>query len=315
MPGRVGRSRRTLTLASNVVVSSRSRILAWGDAADGRLASMPGSVELTISTIEIMNKSFRLTAFAIAIFTVACIPLNAAQPVQALPVGTLLPMMLNDNLDSAKSKPGQRITAKLKQDLSLPDGTRVKSGAELFGHIVNVVRGPGPNGARVVFGFDRIKMGGREYPITVGARAVASMMAIADAQKPINSVAPDGSSTWDYNSRQVGGDVVFGRKDVRSNDGIVGTSPEPGWVVGIPLGNPEAGCPSPENKNLQAFWLFSTSACGVYGDDSEEMKISRKPADNAKGEITLTSPRRVLVRGGGGLLLTVLPQPATQTVQ
>lgn len=262
-----------------------------------------------------MNRLFQPTALSILICFLAFIPLHAAQPVQTLPVGTLLPVELNDSLDSNKSKPGQKITAKLRQDISLPDGTTVKSGAELFGHIVSAVRGPGPSGARVVLEFDRIKMNKREYPITVSARAAASMMAIADARKPINSVAPDGSSTWDYNTRQVGGDVVFGRKDVRSGDGIVATSPEPGWVVGLPLGNAEAGCPPPDNKNLQSFWLFSTSACGVYGDEDEHMEISRKPADSANGVITITAPKHVLVRGGGGLLLTVLPQPATQSIQ
>ncbi len=262
-----------------------------------------------------MTKLFRLTALSIAVCWPALIPLRAAQPVQTLPVGTLLPVMLNDNLDSNKSRPGQKITAKVKQDVSLPDGTTVKTGSELFGHIESVNRNSGASGARVVFVFDRIKMNGHEYPITVGARAVASMMAIADARKPINSVAPDGGSTWDYNTRQVGGDVVFGRKDVRSGDGVVGMSPEPGWVVGLPLGNPEAGCPPPENKDLQSFWLFSTIACGVYGDDNENMEISRKAADNKDGGITLTAPKHVLVRGGGGLLLSVLPQAATQTVQ
>jgi hypothetical protein len=262
-----------------------------------------------------MTKLSRLAVLSITASLLTLIPLHAAQPVQTLPVGTLLPVMLNDNLDSNKSKPGQKITAKLKQNISLPDGTTVKAGSELFGHVVSVNRSSGATGARVVFVFDRIKMNGHEYPITVGARAVASMMAIADARKPINAVAMDASSPWDYNTRQVGGDVVFGRKDVRSNDGVVGMSPEPGWVVGLPLGNPEAGCPPPGNKDLQSFWLFSTSACGVYGDDNENMEISRKPADNKNGEITITAPKHVLLRDGGGLLLTVLPQAATQTVQ
>lgn len=262
-----------------------------------------------------MTKPSRLTAVSITALLLAILPLHAAQPVQTLPVGTLLPVMLGDNLDSAKSKPGQKITAKLKQDVSLPDGTTVKEGAELFGHIVSVSRSSGGVGARVVLVFDQIKMNGREYPITTGARAAASMMAIYQARQPINAVAQDASSPWDYNTRQVGGDVVFGRRDVRSADGVVGMAPEPGWVVGLPRGNPDAGCPPPDNKDLQSFWLFSTNACGVYGDEDADMEISRKPDDNKNGQITLTAPRRVLLRNGGGLLLIVLPQPAVQSVQ
>jgi len=262
-----------------------------------------------------MTNLSKLLVLSLAAVLLAISPLHAAQPVQTLPAGTLLPVMLNDNLDSNKSKPGQKITAKLQQDVSLPDGTTVKDGAELFGHVVSVSRSAGGVGARVVFVFDQIKMSGREYPITVSGRAAASMMAIYQARQPINAVAQDGSSPWDYNTRQVGGDVVFGRKDVRSGDGVVGMSPQPGWVVGISRGNPDAGCPSPDNKNLQSFWLFSTSACGVYGDDDADMEISRKPDDNSKGQITLTAPKHVLLRNGGGLLLTVLAQPAVQSVQ
>jgi hypothetical protein len=242
-------------------------------------------------------------------------PLRAAQPVQALPVGTFLPVALNSSIDSDKDKPGQRLDAKLKQNLSLTDGTIVKSGTELFGHIVSVSRGSGSTRARVVLVFDNIKMNGREYPITTSLRAAASMMAIFQARQPINSVAMDASSSWDYNTRQVGGDVVFGRKDVRSGDGVVAMSPEPGTVVGVPRANPDAGCPASDNKNLQSFWVFSTNACGVYGDDNADMDVSRKPDDTKDGHITLTAAKRVLLRGGGGLLLVVEPQPAAQTVQ
>jgi len=245
----------------------------------------------------------------------ALMPLRAAQPVQILPVGTFLPVMLNSNLDTDKSKVGQKIDAKLKQDVSLPDGKTLKSGSELFGRIVALSPSYQGKQARLVFDFDQIKIDGKLYPITTSLRAAASMMAIFQARQPINSVAMDASSNWDYNTRQVGGDVVFGRKDVRSEAGTVGMSPEPGWVVGAPRANPDAGCPATDNKSLQAFWLFSTGACGVYGDDDADMQISRQPSDTKDGQITLVAPKRVLLRSGGGLLLVVQGQPATQTVQ
>jgi len=258
---------------------------------------------------------FLFAALAAVAILFALVPLHAAKTAQTLPVGTFLPVMLNSNIDSDKSKAGQKIDAKLKQDLSLPDGSTVKSGTELFGHIVSVTRSSGSTKARVVFVFDQIKMNGRTYPLTTSLRAAGSMMAVFQARQPINSVAMDASSSWDYNTRQIGGDIVYGRKDVRSGEGTVGMSPEPGWVVGIPRGNPDAGCLPPDNKNLQAFWLFSTSACGVYGDDDADMQISHQPADTKDGHITLIAPKRVLLRGGGGLLLVVEAQPTPQTLQ
>jgi len=250
-------------------------------------------------------------ALSVTAILLAFIPLRGAEPVQTLPVGTFLPVMLGSNLDSDKSKPGEKISAKLKQDVASSDRGVVKVGTEITGHIVSVKRAGGGANAQVVFVFDHIRMNGKESSITTGARALASMMAVAEARQPINSVAMDSSSNWDYNTRQIGGDVVFGRKYVRSEQGGVGMSPEPGWVVGVPRGNPEGGCSAPDNKDLQAFWLFSTNACGVYGD--EDLQVSRQPAKD--GRITLTSPKRVLLRGGGGLLLTVLPQSAVQTVK
>ncbi len=260
-----------------------------------------------------MKNPLRLNLISIAALLLAALQLYAAEPVQTLPLGTFLPVMLNSNLDSNKSKPGEKISAKLRQDVPLPDRGVIKSGTELKGHIVAVKRGGDGSPARVVFVVDRIRMNGKDLPITTKLRAVASMMAIAEAREPINPVALDGSSLWDYNTRQVGGDVVYGRNDVRSGDGTVGMSPEPGAVIGIPRANPDAGCNAPDNNDVQAFWLFSTNACGVYGDDN--LQISRQPADSKNGQITLVDPKRVLVRGGGGLLLVTEPQPAAQTVK
>jgi len=262
-----------------------------------------------------MIKSFLRVVLSSFVVLLVLLPLRGAQPVQPLPIGTYLPVMLGTNLDSNKSKPGEKISAKVKQDVSIPDGGKVKAGSELTGHIVTVIRGAEGTNGKVVIVFDRIRWNGKEQPITTELRALASMMEVFQARQPINSVALDGSSLWDYNTRQVGGDVVFGRKDVRNDAGVVGMSPEPGWVIGIPLGNPEAGCPPPENKTMQSFWVFSTSACGVYGGEDDPLQISRKPDDNKDGHITLTAPKRVLVRSGAGLLLTVLPQAAMQKVQ
>jgi hypothetical protein len=260
-----------------------------------------------------MKNPLRLKPISIAAVLLAVLQVYAAEPVQTLPLGTFLPVMLNSNLDSNKSKPGEKISAKIRQDVPLPDRGVIKSGTELMGHIVAVQRGGDGSSAKVVFVIDRIRMNRQQLPITTRLRALASMMAIAEARQPINSIAPDGSSTWDYNTRQVGGDVVFGRSDVRSGEGSVGMSPEPGWVIGIPRANPDAGCNAPDSNDIQAFWLFSTNACGVYGDDT--LQISRQPSANKDGQVTLIDPKRVLVRGGAGLLLVTEAQPATQTVK
>lgn len=227
---------------------------------------------------------------------------------QQLPAGTLLPVMLDKTLDSDKSKPGEQITSKLKQDVPLPDGGQIKSGAEVLGKIVSVSRASGNVPAKIVIVLNQLRAEGRETPISTSLRAVASMQAVFDARQPLNGGSEQGSSVWDWTTRQVGGDLVFrGQKLVKSRAGNVGTMPQPGWVLGVPRANPESGCAASDNNAIQAFWIFSTDACGVYG--MKDVQISRTPADSGSGQITLLSPTRIQVRNGGGLLLMVQAPP------
>jgi hypothetical protein len=50
-------------------------------------------------------------------------------------------------------------------------------------------------------------------------------------------------------------------------------------------------------------WLFSPSACGVYG--FEDLKVSHTGNAAPNGEITLESDRRIHISGGSGWLLRV----------
>ena len=60
---------------------------------------------------------------------------------QQIPSGTLLPAMLDDTFDSDKSKPGEAISAKLRQDVPLPDGGKIKRESKILGHVVAVTTG------------------------------------------------------------------------------------------------------------------------------------------------------------------------------
>jgi len=237
-----------------------------------------------------------------------CLILLAAVRLPAqLPAGTLLPVMLSDSLDSDKSKAGENVSAKLKQDVPLPDAGRIRAGADVLGHVVSSRRAGGNLPADVVVVFDRIRSDDREIGIATSLRALGSMQAVFDAGQPINGTSQVGSSVWDWTTRQVGGDLVFrGEKKVKSKMGTVGTSPQPGWVLGIPRANPEDGCMDSGANGVQAFWVFSTDACGVYG--TKDLQIFRPAPTQPPDQIMLVSSKRVQVRSGSGLLLTVLPQ-------
>src|SRR6516162_9990768 len=146
----------------------------------------------------------------IIVLLLALDAIHGTQPVQQLPVGTLLPVMLNSGLNSDKSKPGQKITAKLKQDVPLPDHGVIKAGAEVSGRIVSVTRGSATAPAKLVFVADRLQAKGSDYPITTGLRALAPMAAVCQAREPSNGSSPDTVSVWEWNTRQIGGEIVFG---------------------------------------------------------------------------------------------------------
>src|SRR5271163_4803645 len=94
---------------------------------------------------------------------------------QEIPAGTVFPVMTNNSVDSRKSKPGDRISARLMQDVVLPSGDRIRRGATVDGQIVDATPPSAAAGARVTIRFSRVSLNGKQIPITVSLRALASM--------------------------------------------------------------------------------------------------------------------------------------------
>ncbi len=225
---------------------------------------------------------------------------------QQIPAGTLLPVMLDDNLASDKSKPGDEIAAKLMQDVPLPDGRKIKRGSKVQGRVISATPASSGHRARISVQFDRIDFDKQLVPVSVGLRALAAMQAVAKARQAVNANSGFGTDAWDLNLVQVGGQAVFtGQRIVKSQNGqVVGRVPEPGAVLAVPMPNPARGCPATSsNTSGQAFWVFSTDACGVY--DIKGLTFVSGIGGGTPGQIVLKSPGKVVVRGGSGWLLQV----------
>src|SRR5215471_12713145 len=80
---------------------------------------------------------------------------------QQIPSGTILPAMLDDSLDSGRSKPGQQISAKLRQDVPLPNGQKIKRNSKVSGHVIAV---SAANPATITFQFDHVELGKSSVP-------------------------------------------------------------------------------------------------------------------------------------------------------
>jgi len=224
----------------------------------------------------------------------------------AIPAGTVLPVRLNDSLSSQKSKPGQIITARVMQDVPLDQGKKVSAGSKVVGHVVEIIPASDSARARISLKFDTVVSSGHSIPIVTSLRALASLGEIDEAQIPLYG-GDRGTPSSAYQNTQIGGEIVYrGGGHVMAGGHVVG-EPAPNGVLSRLRPNPEGSCRGAmdENNQLQALWLFSSDACGVYG--YPHLKIVKAGRRNPAGEIELAADSGdVKIRSGSGLLLRVV---------
>ena len=229
----------------------------------------------------------------------------------AVPSGTILPVALSSSLNSRTSKAGQVITARIMQNVPLATGSQLRVGTKVLGRVVEVSPADGTHGATMSLRFDTLVVSKRQIPITTNARALASMMAVHEAELP--ETGPDrGTSQNSWTTDQIGGDVVYRGGGPVANglltvgeptaDGVLAqVSPPPGGKCRGEIG---------DVARLQALWVFSSDACGTY--DLPHIAIAHAGRTNPEGEVTLTSDKGdINVRAGGGALLRVNSKPGS----
>jgi hypothetical protein len=252
-----------------------------------------------------MNRTVNCALVLVAASLMACaIPARAADS-NSIPSGTVLPVLLNSSLSSAKSRPDQVITARIMQNVPLPNGRKIPAGATVIGHITSVRRASNGNPARVSLRFDTLKAWHERIPIKTNLRAVASLMEVDQAQVPLEG--PDrGTPQEAWTTEQIGGDTVYrGGGPVEGAFGKVGKPVSDGVLVQLNA-NPNGGCRGDvdSDSSLQALWVFSSDACGTYG--LPDLKIVHAGRSDPAGEITFESARgQAKVQAGAGLLLRV----------
>ena len=228
---------------------------------------------------------------------------------QEIPAGTVIPVMLRTTLDARKAKVGQKIEAQVMQNVPLSSQTRIRTGAKLVGHVVEVTRpsaASGSRGSRIAISFDRLLIGGAAIPVTTNLRSLASMMEVFEAQLPTNAIDDYGTTAADWVTVQIGGNVVYrGNGTVMTDGQVVGKSTIGGDVTAKLIASGDGTCrgTAAGNDREQALWLFSPSACGAYG--FAELKIVHAGRHDPVGQIILASDKNVHVPAGSGLLLRV----------
>ncbi len=231
---------------------------------------------------------------------------SAVLGAQDLPAGTALPVMMSTRLNAKGAKPGQKIEGKLMQEVLQPSsGEMIKSGSRVTGHVISVDK-PGASGSRIVLQFDELQDEHGTIPLNVRVRALAGSASVFQAGVPVDNNT-DAEPPTQWATKQVGGEIVFrGRGYVASDQGKVGTWSGDGvWGKLAPGGDcPEAD----DNGTRQALWIFSTTACGVYG--FRDLRLTQNGGSAPLGQITLESNQDIDIRGGSGWLLLVNSSPA-----
>jgi hypothetical protein len=149
--------------------------------------------------------------------------------------------------------------------------------------------------------FDRLAFDKRILHFSSNLRALASMNEVFEAQLPTNAIDDYGTSIADWNTVQVGGnEVVYrGNGTVMSASNVIGSASISGAVQAKLQPVRSGGCHGGVDR--QALWVFSTTACGVYGYD--DITIAHWGRTNPVGDIFLVSKGRLRVQSGSGLLL------------
>jgi hypothetical protein len=232
---------------------------------------------------------------------------SAAKSSLVIPPGTILPIHLNSTISSAKTKPGQVITGRIMQDILLSPGLKIRGGAKVIGHIVEVTPATAGMRARIALQFDKLVSSHQTISITTNLRAIAGLMEVRDAETPFGA-GESNDNQW-LSTVQVGGDVAYGEGGpVTSgeNANVVVGKLINGSLVGQVRAKEGTECRGAidGNDRPQALWLFSSDACGVYG--LEHISIAHAGRTDPVGLIVLTSNKgNIKIAAGAGLLLRV----------
>jgi hypothetical protein len=197
------------------------------------------------------------------------------------------------------------VSGRVMQEVPLPNLSSIPAGAKISGHVVDATRASGASPARLSVQFDTLEARGKKIPVTTNLRAVASFVAVEQAQLPLNG-SDRGTPPNAWTTVQIGGDVVYrGGGHVEGVAGRVG-EPVADGVLGRLLPNALRGCRAgvDAEQSQQALWVFSSSACGAYG--LPHLRIRHFGRTDPIGQIVFDSSHgNINIASGAGILLIV----------
>ena len=240
--------------------------------------------------------------------SVICALASLLHAQEQIPVGTVIPIVLDRALDSRSSKPGQRFVASVAQEVPLPDKHVIRVGSKIFGEVTETENIPGQ--AKLGLRFDRLEFGKDQIAIGTKLRALASSLDVNSAKAMYADSERNIAATATTN--QIGGtSAVFRAAGAVENENgeKIGT-PVYGGVLAVVTNQRGSKCESiPLAETPQAVWLFSPEVCGVYGFRDIQFENG---IDSKSGEILLLRKNKkdwkwtnINLSAGSAMLLAV----------
>jgi hypothetical protein len=246
------------------------------------------------------------------ILLLVCLPsttqaqkMSPAGTLMSLPVGLTLPIQINHGFRAGSSKPGTAIVGVTTQRISISEYLYLKPGAKVMGTIVvsraadNRTQQP----AILTIRFTALSYRKQIIPIAVRAIAIANFTDVGETAVPANGSTDRGNaSPASWTTHQIGDDELC--RSGWIGEVVDATSNRVGFAdyFGVyadppPRASGTAAIP-------HAIGVFSTNVKGLYGFDNGAALHA------SGGNITVTSPHKLILRNGDNLLLEVLP-PST----
>ncbi len=199
-----------------------------------------------------------------ATMATASMPAVASAP---LPVGLILPVTMDQSISLDQAHEGQPIETRIAQDVPIASHDKIPRKSSVTGSIVSIVKSADGNYVDLSLRFDKIEYHKQMISMVTSLRAVASYETVRHAQIPLTG-ADSGTPTGWADTTQIGGDIRYGDSgQVRDlHKQVVGKGVFGGVLVHVRAA-PDSDCEGPINGDdrLQAMWVFSSDACGVYG--------------------------------------------------
>jgi hypothetical protein len=254
----------------------------------------------------------RIGAVLTLLSTAVLVAQSGASTGATLAPQTTLPISFANSVSANHSKAGDLVTAKTTQVIRLSDGTEIRPGALVTGHVLTAkpfVYDKTPYAkqgeAILEIQFDALSVRSEKLPLHVYVRAIADPVTSRDAGT--NSSIEELPSIL----TQIGGDqLIPSEKEIRASNGdVVGYNKRGGAFAHL-IANNAGSVRCDGSGTEQPVFIFSASACGLYGFAGTSMDAGGSSRMSLSS--THISPK---IWKDSTALLEVLPDAASGSVQ